>query len=70
LFLLFCGTIWNYADHRSTIKLQQEITLTRQYTAQEKVLTKELKAAYAQWEENEYKHSAAYVKDYNELVGI
>lgn len=65
-FLLICGTIWNYADHRSNIKLQQEITLARQYTSQEKVLTKELKAAYAKWEENEYKHSVAYVNDYND----
>ncbi|MEJ7827781.1 MAG: DUF418 domain-containing protein [Segetibacter sp.] len=66
LFLMICGTVWNYADYRSNLKLQEEITLAKAYKAEGKALTKDLKGAYAKSEEQAYKHSAAYVTDYNE----
>lgn len=66
VFLMICGTVWNYADYLSDLKLQEKITLAQQHKAEGKELIKDLKAAYAKWEEDAYKHSTAYVTDYNE----
>lgn len=66
IFLIICGNVWYYADHRSNIKLVEKTAIAKQYKAEDKELTKELKDAQAKWEEKEYKHSSAYVNDYNE----
>lgn len=66
IFLMICGNVWDYVDHRSNVKLQEKITIANQYKAEGKEFTKELKEAYAKHEEYEYKHSAAYVRGYNE----
>ena len=66
LFLMICGNIWYYADHQSNKKLHEQIATAKQYKTEGKELTKELTAALSKSEENDDKHSAAYVDDFNE----
>lgn len=65
IFLILCGNVWYYSDHRSNIKLAEKAAISKQYKAEGKELTKELKNAQNAWEEKEYKRSSAYVNDYN-----
>ncbi len=66
IFLIICGNVWYYADHRSNIDLVEKTAIAKQYKAEGRELTKDLKGAQTKWEEKEYKHSSTYVNDYNE----
>lgn len=68
IFLIISGNIWDYADHRSNIKLVEQTSIAKQCKAAGKELTKELKNAQTMWEEKEYEHSSAYVTDYNDIM--
>lgn len=63
IFLIICGSIWDYADHRSNIKLVQNASIAKQYISEGKPLTMELKKAQAKWEEKQYERSQEFLND-------
>lgn len=54
IYLMFCGTIWDFADHIANKKLVREVAIAKQYNSEGKPLTKELKDAQAKWDEKQY----------------
>jgi uncharacterized protein len=64
-FLMAMGSLWNYCDYRNDVKLTEEVALAKQYKAEGKELTKDLKAASGKWEEREGKRSPEAIKEYN-----
>jgi uncharacterized protein len=65
LFLIFCGTIWNYADYRAAVKLTNNVAAVAQHKAEGKPLTAELIAAEKEWQERAEKRSPAAIEDAN-----
>jgi uncharacterized protein len=63
IFLIICGNIWDYADHRSNIKLVQNASTAKQYITQGKPLTKELKDAQTEWDKKQYERSTEFLND-------
>lgn len=64
-FLIAAGSFWTYCDYRNDIKLTEEVATAKQYKAEGKELTKELKAATLKWEEIQTKKTPEAIEEYN-----
>src|SRR5918993_4650176 len=63
IFLMCCGTLWDYADHRSNVKMVENAAIAKKYTAEGLPLTKELKDAQKNWDEKLHERSPEFVND-------
>ena len=61
--LMLCGTLWDYAEHRSRIKLVENVSIAKQYNTEGKPLTKELKEAQTKWDERVSERSPEFLND-------
>ena len=61
--LMLCGTVWEYAEHRSNVKLVENAAVAQQLVSQGKPLTKELKEAQTKWDKKIYERSPEFVND-------
>ena len=68
IFLMLCGSLWDYAEHRSNTKLVENVALAKQYTSEGKPLTKELTEAQKNWDEKQYERSPEFLNEQNESM--
>lgn len=68
VFLICCGTVWNYFDYKGAEKWVAGVEEARQYEAEGKELTKELKEAKESWEKREVEISPESIAEYNEKM--
>ncbi len=64
-FLFSIGTLWNYVDYKSDVKLVEKVAMATAYKAEGQPLTKELNEADEKWQKRESVRSAAAVEEYN-----
>ena len=64
IFLMLCGSIWDYADHRSNIRLVENVAIANRYAAEGKPLTGELKAATTRWDRIQHERSPEALQEY------
>lgn len=65
LFLMLCGTVWNFADYRAASDLTTKVTTAAELKKEGKPLTKELVAAEKEWQGRLEKRSPAAVEEAN-----
>ena len=65
VFLLLCGTIWNYADYRAAKQLTENVAISAQLKSAGRPLTPELVAAEKEWQERMEKRSPAAIEETN-----
>lgn len=65
IFLILAGTLWDYVDYRSDVKLNEQVTMAQQYRSEGKELTKELNEASEKWEKMEAEKSTEAIEEYN-----
>jgi uncharacterized protein len=63
IFLMCCGSLWDYADHRSNLKMVENAAIAKKYTTEGKPLTKELKDAEKKWNEKLDERSPEFLND-------
>lgn len=68
LILFSIGTIWNYFDYKGAEKWVAGVEEAKQYEAEGKTLTKELKEAKESWEKMMEKRSPEAIEEYNEKM--
>lgn len=68
LILFSIGTIWNYFDYKGAEKWVAGVEEAKQYQAEGKTLTKELKEAKESWEKMMEKRSPEAIEEYNEKM--
>ena len=66
IYLMVCGSLWDFADHIGNKKLVKEVAVAKQYTSEGRPLTKDLKAAQAKWDEKLRERSAEFINEKNE----
>ena len=68
-FVLFSiGTLWNYADYKSTEEFMEKVEMAQEFKAEGKTLTDELKVADTKWEERQKERSPEAITEYNESM--
>lgn len=65
LILFSIGTLWNYADYKSDVKMMGNISLAEHYKIDGKALTEELKEATEKWEGIQKERSPEAIAEYN-----
>lgn len=78
LVLLSIGTVWNYANYKSNVKMMENVAMAEQFKTDGKELTEDLKTAQSKWEELQkerspeaiVKYNANMKKDYFEVVAF
>lgn len=68
LILFSIGTVWNYFDYKGVEKWVAGVEEAKQYQAEGKTLTKELKEAKESWEKMMEKRSPKAIEEYNEKM--
>lgn len=68
LYLMLCGTIWDFTEYIGDKKLLKEVAIARQYNSQGKPLTKELKEAQTKWDEKLRERSPEFIQEQNESM--
>lgn len=68
LILFSIGTVWNYFDYKGAEKWVAGVEEAKQYEAEGKTLTKELKEAKESWEKMMDKRSPEAIQEYNEKM--
>jgi uncharacterized protein len=63
IFLMCCGSLWDYADHRSNLKMVENAAIAKKYATEGKPLTKELKDAEKKWNEKLDERSPGFLND-------
>jgi uncharacterized protein len=63
IFLMCCGSLWDYADHRSNLKMVENAAIAKKYTTEGKPLTTELKDAEKKWNEKLHERSPEFLND-------
>jgi uncharacterized protein len=63
IFLMLCGSLWDYVEYRSNVSLVENAAIAKQYTAEGKPLTLELKDAQAKWDERLHERSPEFLND-------
>jgi uncharacterized protein len=63
IFLMCCGSLWDYADHRSNLKMVENAAIAKKYTTEGKPLTTELKDAEKNWNEKLHERSPEFLND-------
>jgi uncharacterized protein len=63
IFLMCCGSLWDYADHRSNLKMVENAAIAKKYTTEGKPLTTELKDAEKKWNEKLNERSPGFLND-------
>jgi len=57
IFLILCGNLWDYSEHRSNIEMVKNAAIAKQYTAEGKPVSRDLKDAQTKWAEVQYQRS-------------
>ena len=65
LVLFTVGTVWNYVDYKSNVKLIENLEMAEQFKTEDKALTDELKGATKKWEEMQTERSPEAIAEYN-----
>ncbi|TXE18784.1 DUF418 domain-containing protein [Psychroserpens burtonensis] len=65
LVLFSLGTIWNYADYKSNVKMMENVAMAEQFKTDGKELTDDLKTAHVKWEELQKERSPEAIEEYN-----
>jgi len=65
LILFSIGTVWNYADYKSDVKMIENLELVEQFKSEGKALTDELEEATEQWEDLQKERSPEAIAEYN-----
>jgi uncharacterized protein len=65
VFLFAAGTLWNYTEYKSDVKLMKNVALVEQYKTDGVALTKELEEASTKWEEIQKERSPEAIAEYN-----
>ena len=65
LVLFTVGTVWNYVDYKSNVKLIENLEMVEQFKIDGKALTDELKGATKKWEEMQTERSPEAIAEYN-----
>lgn len=68
LFLVSIGTLWNFVDYRSTIKLTENVTLAEGRKTAGLPLSEDQQGALDTWSKIEKKKSPSFIKEYNEKM--
>ena len=68
IYLMFCGTVWDFADHLALKKLAREVEIAKQYTSDGRPLTKDLTEAQTKWGEKLRERSPEVVNEKNESM--
>lgn len=68
IYLMLCGSIWDFAEHIGNKKLVREVAIAKQYNSEGKPLTKSLKEAQAKWDEKLYERSPEFIDDKNKSM--
>ena len=61
--LMLCGTVWDYAEYKSNVKLVANAAIAQKLVSEGKPLTKELKEAQTKWDKRLYERSPEYLND-------
>lgn len=62
--LISMGTLWEYSRYTDDLKLVEQVSIVKQYKAEGKALTIELKEANEKWEKIEYEKSPEATAEY------
>ena len=61
--LMLCGTVWEYAEYKSNVKLVANAAIAQKLVSEGKPLTKELKEAQTKWDKRLYERSPEFLND-------
>lgn len=65
VFLMLCGTLWNFVDYRAVVKLSDNVSTAAEFRKAGTPLTKELADAEKEWQQRLEKRSPAAVQEAN-----
>jgi uncharacterized protein len=68
LFLVSIGTLWNFTDYQSNVKLTENVATAESRKAAGQPLNEEQQGALDTWAKIEKKKSPAYINEYNEKM--
>ncbi len=69
LFLVSIGTLWNWVNYKSNVKLIENVAMAENRKAASQPLNDDEQTALDTWAKIEKNKSPAYIKEYNEKMG-